>query len=161
MLSQTPSAVGVLASEGLESAALMVAAEPCPAEVVDRWALGRAGDDQRLRSDRDHGARDDQRTAAGWIRMWCPIGVPVPGAALFVLDRWLRPVPAGRGGQSCTWPAVVSALGYVRRAGLSGVSVRRLPPFGGAGSPGAADVSHRRPGAAWGADGQLRYAGAC
>ena len=26
-----------------------------------------------------------------------PIGSPVPGAALFVLDRWLRPVPAGRG----------------------------------------------------------------
>ena len=24
-----------------------------------------------------------------------PIGSPVPGAALFVLDEWLRPVPAG------------------------------------------------------------------
>jgi non-ribosomal peptide synthetase component F len=24
-----------------------------------------------------------------------PIGVPVPGAAFFVLDQWLRPVPAG------------------------------------------------------------------
>ena len=24
-----------------------------------------------------------------------PIGAPVPGAALFVLDGWLRPVPAG------------------------------------------------------------------
>ena len=24
-----------------------------------------------------------------------PIGSPVPGAALFVLDGWLRPVPAG------------------------------------------------------------------
>ncbi len=41
VLSQTPSAVGMLWPEGLESAALMVAAEPCPAEVVDRWAPGR------------------------------------------------------------------------------------------------------------------------
>src|SRR5262249_3858234 len=41
VLSQTPSAVGVLSPHGLESAALMIAAEPCPAEVVDRWAPGR------------------------------------------------------------------------------------------------------------------------
>ena len=41
MLSQTPSAVGVLSPEGLGSAALVIAAEPCPAEVVDRWAPGR------------------------------------------------------------------------------------------------------------------------
>ena len=25
----------------------------------------------------------------------CPIGAPVAGAAFFVLDGWLRPVPAG------------------------------------------------------------------
>ncbi|EUA30830.1 putative linear gramicidin synthetase subunit D [Mycobacterium xenopi 3993] len=38
VLSQTPSAVGVLSPEGLDSAALVIAAEPCPGEVVDRWA---------------------------------------------------------------------------------------------------------------------------
>src|SRR5207342_352016 len=38
VLSQTPSAVGVLSPEGLESVALVVAGEACPAEVVDRWA---------------------------------------------------------------------------------------------------------------------------
>ncbi len=27
--------------------------------------------------------------------MWCPLVSPVPGAALFVLDGWLRPVPVG------------------------------------------------------------------
>ena len=32
-----------------------------------------------------------------------PIGAPVSGAALFVLDGWLRPVPAGVVG-SCMWP---------------------------------------------------------
>ena len=41
VLTQTPSAVGVLSPEGLESTALMVAGEACPAEVVDRWAPGR------------------------------------------------------------------------------------------------------------------------
>ena len=41
VLSQTPSAAAVLPPEGLESVALVVAGEACPAEVVDRWAPGR------------------------------------------------------------------------------------------------------------------------
>ena len=40
VLTQTPSAVAALSPEGLESVALMVAGEACPAEVVDRWAPG-------------------------------------------------------------------------------------------------------------------------
>ena len=40
VLTQTPSAVGVLSPEGLESVALLLGGEPCPAEVVDRWAPG-------------------------------------------------------------------------------------------------------------------------
>ncbi|WP_304442407.1 AMP-binding protein, partial [Mycobacterium sp. E3247] len=40
VLTQTPSAVGVLSPQGLE-AALVVGAEACPAAVVDRWAPGR------------------------------------------------------------------------------------------------------------------------
>ena len=41
VLSQTPSAVGMLSPEGLESVALVMGGEACPAEVVDRWAPGR------------------------------------------------------------------------------------------------------------------------
>ena len=41
VLSQTPSAVAALSPQGLESVALLVAGEACPAEVVDRWAPGR------------------------------------------------------------------------------------------------------------------------
>ena len=41
VLTQTPSAVRVLPSEGLESAALVVVGEACPAEVVEQWAPGR------------------------------------------------------------------------------------------------------------------------
>ena len=52
VLSQTPSAAGMLSPHGLGSVALVLGAEACPAEVVDRWA-SRAGGDQHLRSDRD------------------------------------------------------------------------------------------------------------
>ncbi|WP_198157790.1 AMP-binding protein, partial [Mycobacterium celatum] len=41
VLSQTPSAVAALSPHGLDSTALVVAGEACPAEVVDRWAPGR------------------------------------------------------------------------------------------------------------------------
>ncbi|KAA1239361.1 AMP-binding protein, partial [Mycobacterium simiae] len=40
VLGQTPSAAGGLSPEGLESLALLVAGEACPAQVVDRWAAG-------------------------------------------------------------------------------------------------------------------------
>lgn len=39
-----------------------------------------------------------------------PIGVPVSGAALFVLDSWLRPVRPGWP-ESCTLPVRASVLG--------------------------------------------------
>ena len=41
VLTQTPSAVAALSPQGLESTALVMVGEACPAEVVDRWAPGR------------------------------------------------------------------------------------------------------------------------
>ena len=136
MLSQTPSAVGVLSPEGLESAALVVAGEACPAEVVDRWAPGRVMINAYGPTETTmYAAISAPLTAGSGV---VPIGAPVPGAALFVLDGWLRPVPAGvvgelyvAGRRGGVW---VCAPGRVDRVAVCGVSVR--------GARGA-DVSHR------------------
>src|SRR5262249_19580224 len=41
VFSQTPSAARALSPDGLESAALVIGAEPCPPGLVERWAPGR------------------------------------------------------------------------------------------------------------------------
>ena len=150
VLSQTPSAVGVLPSEALESAALMVAAEPCPAEVVDRWAPGRV---------MINGYGPTETTVYATISApltpgagVVPIGVPVPGAALFVLDQWLRPVPAGVVGELYVAGRGVG-VGYVRRAGLTASRFVACPFAPGTRMYRTGDL------VCWGADGQLRYLG--
>ena len=155
VLSQTPSAVGMLAPEGLESVStLMVAAEACPVDVVDRWAPGRV-------MINGYGPTETTvyATVSGPLQAGSPvvpIGFPVPGAALFVLDRWLRPVPPGVVGELYVAGRGVG-VGYVRRPGLS-ASRFVACPFAGNGSSGqrmyrTGDL------VSWGPDGQLRYAG--
>ena len=93
VLTQTPSAVAALSPQGLESAALLLGGEACPAEVVDRWAPGRVMINAYGPTETTVYASMSAPLAAGSGVV--PIGAPVPGAALFVLDGWLRPVPAG------------------------------------------------------------------
>ncbi|KUI10580.1 hypothetical protein AU190_20985 [Mycolicibacterium acapulense] len=151
VLSQTPSAVGVLSPQGLESAVLMVAGEPCPADVVDRWAPGRVMVNAYGPTEATIYAAVSAPLVAGCGEV--PIGVPVPGAGLFVLDAWLHPVPVGVVGELYVAGSGVG-VGYWRRAGLS-ASRFVACPFG---DPGArmyrtGDLVR------WGADGQLRYLG--
>ena len=115
---------------------MVIGGEACPAEVVDRWAPGRVMINVYGPTETTvYASMSAPLTPGSGVP---PIGAPVPGAALFVLDGWLRPVPAGvvgelyvagaRGGGGYLAP------GRVDRVAVCGVSVR---------GAGGADVSHR------------------
>ncbi|WP_131812455.1 non-ribosomal peptide synthetase, partial [Mycobacterium mantenii] len=151
VLTQTPSAVAALSPQGLESAALLLGGEACPAEVVDRWAPGRVVINAYGPTEATIYASMSSPLAAGSGAV--PIGAPVPTAALFVLDQWLRPVPAGVVGELYVAGHGV-ACGYLGRAGLTG-SRFVASPFGEPGTRMYRTGDLVR----WGADGQLRYLG--
>ena len=102
----------------------------------------RAGDGQRLRADRDHDVCGHERAVDGGLRVWRRSARRWPGAALFVLDGWLRPVPAGVVGELYVAGAGVG-VGYLRRSRVDRVAVCGVPVRGARG----ADVSHRGSGA--------------
>ncbi|WP_419678089.1 amino acid adenylation domain-containing protein [Mycobacterium avium] len=151
VLSQTPSALAALSLDGLESAALIVGGEACPAELVDRWAPGRVMTNAYGPTETTVDVTISAPLQAGDAVV--PIGAPVPGAALFVLDAWLRPVPPGVVGELYAAGRGVG-VGYLRRASLT-ASRFVACPFG---APGArmyrtGDLVR------WRADGQLHYVG--
>ena len=154
VFTQTPSALGVLSPEGLESAALVVAAEACPAELVDRWSPARVMVNAYGPTETTvYASVSAPLTPGSWAP---PIGSPVAGACLLVLDPWLRPVPTGMVGELYVAGRGVT-LGYVNRAGLT-ASRFLACPFG---EPGAPPTRMYRTGdlVRWRADGQLDYLG--
>ncbi|WP_118914297.1 amino acid adenylation domain-containing protein [Mycobacterium shigaense] len=151
VLHQTPSALCALTPAGLQSTALVVAAEACSAELVDQWAPGRVMTNA-------YGPTETTLCVTVSVALTAgsgtpPIGVPIPGAALFVLDGWLRPVPPGVVGELYVAGHGVG-LGYLHRPGLTAARFLACP-FG---QPGqrmyrTGDL------VSWGPDGQLHYLG--
>ncbi|WP_036447748.1 non-ribosomal peptide synthetase, partial [Mycolicibacterium hassiacum] len=130
--------------------ALVVGGEACPPDVVDKWSPGR-------RMINGYGPAETTVciTISGPLRSGesVPIGYPVTGAALFVLDEWLRLVPPGVVGELYAAGRGVTC-GYIRRPGLT-ASRFVACPFGEPGSRMYRTGDLVR----WGADGQLRYLG--
>ncbi len=151
VLTQTPSAVAALSPQGLESVAVLLGGEACPAEMVDQWAPGRVMVNA-------YGPTEATVYASmsAPLTPWsgaAPIGAPVSTAALFVLDEWLRPVPAGVAGELYVAGRGVGC-GYLRRSGLT-ASRFVACPFGGSG----ARMYRTGDLVCWRADGQLQYLG--
>lgn len=82
-----------------------------------------------------------------------PIGAPVPGVTIHLLDEWLRPVPPGATGEVYVGGAQVSR-GYVDQQGLTATRFIAAP-FGSAGSRlyRTGDLAR------WSPEGQLQYLG--
>ncbi|WP_142401026.1 AMP-binding protein, partial [Mycobacterium marinum] len=97
ILSQTPAALQNLPPRGLENTTILVGGEAYPAELVDRWAPRRTILSVYGPTESTIFAAASTPLVAG--NAVVPLGAPVPGAALFVLDGWLRPVPPGTVGE--------------------------------------------------------------
>ena len=137
VLTQTPSAAAVLSTEGLDGVALVIGAEACPPELVDRWAPGRVMVNVYGPTETTMWLCKSAPLTAGSGAP--PIGSPTAGAAFFVLDERLRPVPPGVVGELYLAGRGVG-VGYWRRTALTATRFMACP-FGAPGSP---DVSHWR-----------------
>ncbi|MFF3247469.1 amino acid adenylation domain-containing protein [Streptomyces sp. NPDC002870] len=146
-----PSSLAVMPEGGLPAdVTLVVGAEACPPDLVERWSVGR-------RMVNAYGPTEAtvmatmSRPLSG--RVSPPMGDPVVGARVYLLDGALRPVPAGVPGELYLAGDGL-ARGYLRRAGLTAERFV-ADPFGPAGARmyRSGDVARRTP------HGTLEYLG--
>ncbi|MGY0500928.1 amino acid adenylation domain-containing protein [Nocardia sp. FBN12] len=125
----TPSALATMEPTDLtELRVLSVAGEAATPELIEKWAAGR-------RMVNLYGPTEFSIWATGPAELVAgepvTIGGPIRGAALVVLDSWLRPVPIGIAGELyLAGPAL--ARGYFNRFEMT-ASRFVANPFGGAG----------------------------
>ncbi|MFD4658624.1 non-ribosomal peptide synthase/polyketide synthase [Kitasatospora sp. NPDC058444] len=141
----------VPAGAGRHLRTLIVGAEACSAELVDRWAPGR-------RMINSYGPTEATIVATWTGPLTAGTGAPTIGAALpharvYVLDEAMRPQPPGTDGELYLGGEGV-ARGYLGRPGLTAARFV-ADPFG---APGAR-LYRTGDRARWTADGQLEFLG--
>ena len=146
----TPSALASLPDAELPALRLlMTAAEPLSAELVGRWAPGRRFLNLYGPTEASIWATYGEGVAGGSRP---PIGLPVAGACVYVVDKWLGLVPVGVVGELLIGGAGVGR-GYLGRPGLSGERFLE-DPF----RPGGR-VYRTGDRVRWRADGRLEFVG--
>ncbi len=154
----TPSHLPVLA--GLEDAApsgrLMTGGEAARPGLLAEWAarhpgvavVSHYGPTELTVGCTDYVAGPEDLAAGAVL----PIGAPMANTRVFVLDRWLHPVPAGVAGELYV-SGVQLARGYLGRAGLTGERFVACPFGAGERMYRTGDVVR------WRGDGQLLFLG--
>nr|WP_302660082.1 non-ribosomal peptide synthetase [Rhodococcus sp. SGAir0479] len=125
----TPALLATVDPTGLDDLrTIVVGGEPCPPELVTRWAFGRRMFNTYGSAEATIQTNVSARLVPG-DRV--TVGGPVRGVGELVLDGWLRPVPVGVAGELYVVGGGV-ARGYRNRAGLTATRFV-ADPFGGLG----------------------------